>query len=93
MRYIIAGTATFSSQANRDAAKARLDTAMAGYTYTAVATTFTPGISLPNTTSLTISIDADGNEAVARGIYNDAMTALTSTNRFTAGYLSMSWVP
>ena len=64
MRYIIAGTATFSSQANRDAAKARLDTAMAGYTYTAVATTFTPGINLPNTTSLTISIDADGNEAV-----------------------------
>jgi hypothetical protein len=90
MAYIITGTFTFSSQANRDAARTRLDAALLAYSYTPLATAFTAGITNPTTTTMTVSI-LDGNDgntaaAMSKSIYD----ALVVSNRHTAGFLSVN---
>lgn len=90
MPYIITGTATFSSQANRDAARTRLDAAIATYNLINVTTVFNPGITHPTTTTMTISVDVDGHDpgAVHKSIYD----AWVASNRPVTCYLSVNKV-
>lgn len=87
--HTITGTVTYSSQANRDAALTRVNTALTGLTYTNIATTFGAGILTPTTTTITFSLqiittDDDEVRIFRRAIYD----ALTATNRQTSGWLS-----
>jgi hypothetical protein len=95
MVYIISGTATFSSQANRDAARTRLDSALLSYSLTSYATTFTAGIAQPTTTTMTVSFSFDGDHTsvsnAAKAIY-DAWIGTGGTARHTLGFLSVSKV-
>lgn len=95
MVYIITGTATFSSQANRDAARTRLDAALLAYSLSAYATTFTAGITHPTTTTMTVSFSFDGDQdtmvAAAKSIY-DAWIGTGGAARHTTGYLSVNKV-
>ena len=92
MPYIIAGTVTFSSQANRDAALTRVNAVLPGFTYSNVATAFNGGINTPNTTTITFSlsvgVDGDAASTLGKAIYD----ALVQSNRHTSGYLSVNKV-
>lgn len=90
MAYTITGTFTFSTQANRDAAKTRLDTALFAYSYTNFASVFTAGIALPNTTTLTVSIQDGNTESTAMAMSKAILDAIVASNRHTAGYLSVN---
>lgn len=92
MPYIITASVTFSSQANRDAALARVNTALSAYSYTNVATALSAGIQTPTTTTLTISIQDGDDGATVAAIQSSLMTALTSSNRHTLGYVSVNKV-
>ncbi len=92
MTYTITGTLTFSTQANRDAALTRLNSALASYSYTNISTLFSAGVTTPTTTTITISIQ-DGEDgttaaAMAKALYDAAVAA----NRHTSGYLSVNKV-
>ena len=93
MPYIITATLTYSSQANRDAARTRIDSAIAGLPLSALATALAAGINNPTTTTITISmrdgLDATTASDAANAIYN----ASTQTNRHISGYLSINYVP
>lgn len=91
-QYVITGTVTFSSQANRDAALTRVNNAVSGFTYTNVATVFTGGINTPNTTTITFSIVAGENQTDAATLTKTIYDALTSANRQTSGYLSVNLI-
>lgn len=95
MVYIITGTATFSSQANRDAARTRLDSALLSYSLSSYGTTFTAGIAQPTTTTMTVSFSFDGDAATAataaKSIY-DAWIGTGGTVRHTQGFLSVNKV-
>lgn len=91
MAYIITANLVFSSQSNRDAARTRIDAAVAAHNVVNRATALTAGITNPTTTSITISIQTaieDGDEAAAlgRSIYDAAVVS----NRHTSGYLSVN---
>lgn len=91
MSYIIAGTATFSSQANRDAARTRIDAAIASTNYVSYTTTFTAGVQNPTTTTMTISIKLVTEvSSEAANTLTTLFTELTSSNRPTACYLSLT---
>ena len=92
MAYTITGTLTFSTQANRDAALGRINTAMSSYTYTAIATTFAAGVATPTTTTITISIQDGTDDQTASSLANAIYSAATSSNRHTSGYLSVNKV-
>ena len=93
MPYTITGTATFSSQANRDSARTRLDTALLAYSLVNTATVaFSAGITQPTTTTMTVSFTVpDGTDAglVAKAIY-DAWIGTGGAARHTLGYLSVN---
>jgi hypothetical protein len=92
--HTITGTATFSSQANRDAARTRVNTALLIYTYVnASGTIFTSGITHPTTTTITFALQIETNDDdevrnFRRAIYD----ALTAANRHTSGWLSSNKV-
>jgi hypothetical protein len=91
--YTIIGTVTYSSQANRDAARSRLDTALAGITYSNFASNIATGVNNSGTTAITVSIslpDADG--AIAGAALNAVLTAFTSSNRHTSGFVGVDYV-
>lgn len=90
MAYTITGTLTFSSQANRDAALTRLNTALVGYSYTNWASAFTAGITTPTTTTITISIQDGEDGENAKAIAEALKAAAVSVNRHTSGYLSVN---
>jgi response regulator of citrate/malate metabolism len=92
MAIYITGTLTFSTQANRDAALTRINTAIAPYSYTTVATTFAAGITTPTTTTITVSIDGFEDAATAATVAKALYDAAVSVNRHTSGYLSVSKV-
>ena len=92
MAYTITGTLTSSTQANRDAALGRINTAMSSYNYTAIATAFTAGVATPTTTTITISIQDGTDDQMASGLANAIYNAATSSNRHTSGYLSVNKV-
>lgn len=89
MPYIITGTVTFSSQANRDAALARVNTAVSGLSVTNITTVFSPGINTPNTTSITFSLQDGADDQTASAIGTAILNALVASNRHTSGYLSV----
>lgn len=91
MAYIITGTATFSSQSNRDAALTRLNDAIASYSLTSRTTVgFPAGIGTPDTTTITVSFEGGTDDANAAAISNAIYDAWVSKNRQTRGYLSVS---
>jgi len=90
MPYIITGNVTFASQANRDAAITRVNTALSGMDYTDVATTLPAGINTSGTLAITISIQ-DGNDGeTARTLRNTIYNALVQSNRHTLGWVSVN---
>lgn len=92
MAYVITGTLTFSTQANRDAALTRINTALSGYSYTNLATIFSAGVATPTTTTITISIQDGTDDQVAASIAKSIYDAAVATNRHTLGYLSVNKV-
>ena len=92
MAYTITGTLTFSSQANRDAALTRLNTALSAYSYTNWASVFAAGITTPNTTTITISIKDGESGEMAKEIAEALKAAAVASNRHTSGYLSVNKV-
>lgn len=89
MRRVITGTATFSSQTNRDNAYSRMTTALASLSYTPFTSTLGAGVSTSGTTNIIVSIevpDVDTGTDVAQAIYD----SWTSSNRQSAGYLSVN---
>lgn len=91
MTYTITGTATYASQANRDAARTRVDTAMSGYGVGNATTVFSAGINNPTTTTMTVSVQIlTEDPALASEIQKAIYDAWTLTNRNTSGYLSVS---
>lgn len=93
-RYTITGTVTYSSQANRDAARTRLDTALSAFTYAGFTSGIGTGVTNSGTTAIIVSIEStiDGIET-ASALANSLSTALTSTNRWTSGALSVNTIP
>lgn len=92
MPYIITGTVTFSSQINRDAARVRVDTALASHIYTAVTTVFTPGVNNPTTTTITFSLNGGEDGESARVLGQSILDALVTGTRHTSGYLSINYI-
>lgn len=87
--YYIVGICTFSSQANRDSARTRVDTAIAGVTFTNVTTVFTPGVNNPTTVTITVSIQLDIDDStVAAAAHKAIYDAIIASNRPTTCYLS-----
>ena len=90
MPYNITGSVTFSSQANRDAALTRVNTALSSYALTNVATVYPAGVNTSGTTAITISLQ-DGNDGEFTKSAADAiMSALVQSNRHTSGTLSVN---
>jgi hypothetical protein len=91
MAYVITGTLTFSSQANRDAARSRIDTAISVYNYTnRSGTIFTAGIAHPTTTTLTISVESGNDDSTAASFAAAIYNAAVQSNRHSSGYLSVN---
>lgn len=87
MAYVITGTATFSTQARRDAARTRVDAAIAAFSFINRSTVFTAGITHPTTTTMTVSIETDVNPGeLGKAIYD----AWVQSNRHDSGYLSVN---
>lgn len=89
MAQMITGTATFSSQANRDAALTRVNAVISSYSLTAIpAVGFSAGVTTPTTTTMSVSftdLALDGQIA-AKAIYD----AWVQSNRHTSGWLALS---
>lgn len=92
MPYLITGTATFSSQANRDAALTRVNAVLPGFSYSEVATTFQAGVKTPTATTITFSLMDGEDGAVAAALSKAIYDALIQSNRQTSGYLSVNYV-
>ena len=92
MAYIITGTVTFSSQANRDAALTRVNAVLPGFQYTPVSTVFNSGVNTPNNTTITFSFDAGSDGAYASNLSKSIYDALVQSNRHNSGYLSVNKV-
>lgn len=91
MPYIITGTATFSTQANRDAALTRVNNALASFSYSNLATPgFSAGIQTPTTTTITISIQDGVSDTTAAALAKAIYDAWTSSNRHSSGFLSIN---
>lgn len=90
MAYIITGTLTFASQANRDAARTRINAAVALHAFTTRTTVFPAGVNNSGTTIITISVDAGNDANVALALSKDIYDAAVALNRQTAGYLSVN---
>lgn len=90
MAYIITGTLTFSSQANRDAARTRINTALASHAFSTRTTVFPGGVNNSGTTIITISLDAGGDSSAALALSKDIYDAAVQSNRPSAGYLSVN---
>ena len=95
MPYIITGTATFSSQANRDAAVTRVNTAIAPYvsagTISPFATPgFSAGLNTPTTTTMTVSYSVGTEDTTAATVAKAVYDAWIASNRHTVGYLSVN---
>lgn len=90
MAIIITGTVTFSSQANRDAALARVNAILPDFTYSNVATVFSGGVNTPNSTTITFSIDRTADGANVGAMANAILSALTQSNRHTSGWISVN---
>jgi hypothetical protein len=91
MAYLITGTATFSSQANRDAAVTRVQTAISGLPLTDTATIgFLAGLVNPTTTTMTVSYTVAGDDSAAMDAAKAIYGAWVTTNRNTSGYLSVN---
>ena len=92
MPYLITGSVKFASQANRDAALTRVNTALSGESFTNVTTTVGTGIAASGTVDITISIQ-DGNDGeTARLLRNLIYNALVQSNRHTLGWVSVNRV-
>ena len=92
MPYIITGSVTFGSQANRDAAITRVNTALSGYSLTAYATQFPAGLNTPTTTTITFSYKDGEDGGTAGTVGNALLSALVSVNRHTSGWVSVNKV-
>jgi hypothetical protein len=93
MPYYITGTATFSSQANRDAARTRADTAVSGLSYVAEAVgSLVAGLTNPTTTTTTVSVRVDGTAAEAYTMSQAILNAWVLSNRHTSGWIGISKV-
>lgn len=92
MPYIITGTATFSNQANRDAALARVNTAISSYPQLSAYTTpgFSAGVATPTTTTMTVSFIDGTDDATAAAIAKAIYDAWVASNRHTQGFLSIN---
>lgn len=89
-RRIIAASLTYSSTANATAAQSRIASALTPYTYTGFTSVLSPGLNVSSTV-VTISIEVDEADMIAIG--NAVYNAATSTNRHTAGYMSVNLIP
>jgi hypothetical protein len=87
MAYIVTASVTFASQANRDAAITRVNSAIAAYNYINTATVFAAGISSPTSTTMTLSMESLESPG---GLTNAIWTAITSTGRPTSGFISLN---
>lgn len=91
MTYIITGTLNYASQANRDAAKTRVETALGSYVWSGRATTLSAGVSNPSSTTMTISIVISSEDPqVVKTVYDSVMTQLVSSGRHTSGWIGMN---
>ena len=91
MPYSVTGPATFSSQANRDAALSRVNSAIAGMAWTGYTTVFSAGVTTSGTTALNISIAiTDNSDTTAAAVCKAVLDALVLTNRHTSGYIGVN---
>lgn len=94
MTYTITGTATFSKQVDRDAAKARLDIVLLTYPTLVPKAfgSFAAGVAMPTNTTMTVSfedgVDGTTAAAAAQAIYESWIG--TGNSRNTLGYLSVN---
>lgn len=87
MAYIVTASVTFASQANRDAAITRVNTAISSYNKVNVATAFSAGIATPTSTTMTVSMESLEPPGV---LTNAIWAAMTSTGRPTSGFISLN---
>lgn len=93
MVFIITGILTYASQANRDAALSRINTALGSYGYTNRTTAMGSGVGTSGTLSIIFSIQLNSTmpsnaDAAANAIFN----AASSSNRHTSGYIAVNQV-
>jgi len=89
MAYIVTASVTFASQANRDAAITRVNTAIASYNKANVATVFAAGIATPTSTTMTVSMESLEPPGT---LTNAIWAAMTSTGRPTSGFISLNHI-
>ena len=93
MAYTITGTMTYSSQANRDAARTRLDTALSLMSYTNFTSVIGTGVANSGTTVINVSISlGDAVSATAAEAMGAVLSAATASNRHTSGYLAVNYI-
>jgi hypothetical protein len=91
MPYTVTGSATFSSQANRDAAQTRVNSAIAGMAWAGYSSAFTAGVTTSGTTILNISIAiTDNSDVTAANVLKAVIDALVLTNRHTSGWVGIN---
>lgn len=90
MAYRLTGLVTYSSQAFRDAARTRANTALSAFTYTNYTNAVGTGVTNVGTTQISFAIDVGSNDDVANNIKNALYAALTSSNRHTSGWISVN---
>jgi len=88
MQYLLAGSVTFSSQTNRDAALTRVNSALLSYSYTVGTSVFPSGVNTSGTTVITFSLIFNDIDT-ANSCLGSVMAALTASNRHTSGWLSV----
>ena len=89
MPYIITGTATYSSQTNRNAAQTAIAAALTGTT--AVATKYPAGLATSGTTGLTLSVQVDSDAQV--DLIREAIRAARAPFAVTAGHFAVHRTP
>lgn len=87
--YTITGTVIYSSQANRDAALTRVNTALVGQSYTNVATSLPAGVNTSGTTGLSVSIQIP-DDTLAGSTMKLILDAMVAVNRQTSGYIGVN---
>lgn len=91
MPYWVSGAATFSTQANRDAAVTRVNAALSTLGLSAQSVGDLPaGVSTPTSTTMTLSFFVGNDSAAAAAASSALYSAWTSSNRHSQGYLTVS---
>jgi len=82
--YLVYGTITYSTAANRNSALSAINNALLSYSATGVTTAFPSGVNTSGTAALTVSLQVPDHQV--EGVNDALRTAWTSVTRATTGH-------